>query len=84
VVSLPWYLLAGGIMLVVIGTLLAGLPGRSERSGGGRALRAEMRDDDIARELKRAERMPLPNLVILAGLLLIFVSVVWRIARALL
>jgi len=43
-----------------------------------------MRDDDLVRELKRAQRVPVPNLVILAGLVCILVSICWRIARAVL
>jgi hypothetical protein len=82
VVSLPWYLLAAGIVLVVIGSLLAGLPGRSGR--GRRTLHARMRDDDIVRELKRAQRLPVPSLVILAGFVCILVSICWRIARTVL
>jgi hypothetical protein len=43
-----------------------------------------MRDDEIIRDLKRAERIPLPNLVILAGFACILVSIGWRLARAVL
>jgi hypothetical protein len=82
VVSLPWYLLAAGIALVVIGFLLAGLTDPSGR--GRRPLDADMRDDDIVRELKRAQRVPLPSLVILAGFACILVSICWRLLRAVL
>ena len=81
-VSFPWYLLAAGIVLVVIGSLLAGLPRRSGR--GRRTLNARMRDDDIVRVLKRAQRVPASSLVILAGFVCILVSICWRIARAVL
>jgi hypothetical protein len=84
VVSLPWYLLAAGIALVIVGALLAGLPGRAGRGGGRRAIRPRMRDDDIARELRRAQRVTVPSLVVLAGFVCILVSVCWRIARAVL
>jgi hypothetical protein len=79
VVSAPWYLLAAGIALVVIGALLTALTGRD----GGR-IDPRMRDEDIARELKREQRVPVASLVILAGLLCILVSIGWRIARAVL
>jgi hypothetical protein len=82
VVSLPWYLLAAGIAIVILGFLLAGLPGPSDR--GRRAINPRMRDDEIIRDLKRAERIPLPNLVILAGFACILVSIGWRLARAVL
>jgi hypothetical protein len=76
-VSLPWYLLAVGIGLVLIGLVWANLPGSSDRRGRG--IHARMRDDEIVRNLKRAERIPLPNLVILAGIACVLVSVVWRL-----
>ena len=81
-VSLPWYLLGAGIVIVIIGLILASLPGPSGR--GGRAIDSNMRDADIVRELKRAQRLPVPNLVILAGLVCILISICWRVLRALL
>jgi hypothetical protein len=80
VVSLPWYLLAAGIVLVVIGFLLTGLSG----GPGRRAINPDMRDDDITRELRRARRVPLPSLVILAGFACILVSICWRLLWAVL
>jgi hypothetical protein len=82
VVSLPWYLLAAGIVIVVLGFVLAALPGRAGR--GQRAIDPDMRDDDIVRELKRAQRVPVPSLVILAGFVCILVSICWRVLRAVL
>jgi hypothetical protein len=82
VVSLPWYLLAAGIALVVIGFLLAGLMGPPGR--GRRPIDADMRDDDVVRELKRTQRVSLPSLVILAGFACILVSICWRLLRAVL
>ena len=79
-VSLPWYLLAAGIGLVFLGFLLAGLPGKSGR--GRRTIHSRMRDDEIIRNLKRAERIPFSSLVILAGLGCVLVSICWRLARA--
>ena len=81
-VSLPWYLLAAGILLVVIGFLLAGLPGSSSQRR--RAIDPDRSDDDIIRELKRAERLSIPSLVILAGFACILVSICWRLLRAVL
>lgn len=81
-VSLPWYLLAVGIVIVMIGFVLAGLP---DSLGRGRwPIDSNMRDDDIIRELKRAQRVPIPNLVILAGFVCILVSICWRLLRAIL
>ena len=81
-VSLPWYLLAVGIGIVILGFILAGLPGPSDR--GRRPITHRMRDDDIVRELKRDQRVPFPALVVVLGLVCILASVVWRVARAVL
>ena len=78
-IGLPWYLLAAGIMIVILGFLLAGLPGSFGR--GRRGISPRMRDDDIARELRRAQGIPLPNLVIAFGLVCVLVSICWRLAR---
>ena len=75
-VSLPWYLFAAGIFILIIGSLLAGIikpPGNR-----GRAIDPRMRDDEIVRQLKRKQRPFWPNLVVLFGLLCVLVSVIWR------
>ena len=79
-VRLPWYLLAVGIALVVIGFLLAALPRSPDRSR--RAIDSDMRDEDIVRELRRSPPVSVPGLVILAGFACILVSIGWRILRA--
>jgi hypothetical protein len=76
--GLPWYLLALGIILVVVGTLLAGLGGGS---ASNRAIDPRMKDEDIARLMNRGEGNWLANTLVLLGLVLIAVSVVWRIVR---
>ena len=78
--SFPWYLLAIGIGIVVVGSLLASLSGPPDR--GQRAINPRMRDNEIIRDLKRGQRVTLPNLVILVGLMCILVSICWRITRA--
>lgn len=76
--SAPWVLLAGGIGLIILGYFLATLGSR----GSGRTyIHAKMSDDDIARTLNENQGNPLANLVTLAGLLAIFISVVWRLVR---
>ncbi|MFL5241961.1 MAG: hypothetical protein ACJ8FY_07620 [Gemmataceae bacterium] len=75
--SLPWYLLAAGIILVIIGSLLAGV---MRPPGSGRVIDPRMRDDEIIRNLKSGQRITLPNIVIFVGLLCILVSVLWRLA----
>ena len=78
-ISLPWLLLAVGIGIVILGYLLASLPGSS--GGGDRPFDPRMRDDEIIRKLDRAQRIPLANFVMLAGLICILVSICWRVAR---
>jgi hypothetical protein len=66
--------------MVIIGLILARLAGPTDQ--GRRAIDPGMRDDDIVRELKRAQRVPVSNLVILAGSTCILVSICWRLLRA--
>jgi hypothetical protein len=82
VAGLPWYLLAFGVVLVIVGFILASLP-RSP-SQDRRALDSDMDDDDIVRELKRAERIPIPSLIILAGFACVLISICWRFLRTVL
>jgi len=78
VAGLPWFLLAGGIVLVVVGALLGGLPGRRERR---RRIGPRMRDADIVRELNSAPPLRAADLVVLAGFACVGVSVFWRLLR---
>ena len=77
--GLPWFLLAGGIGLILLGAVLGGLPGSAGR--GRRAIDPDMADDEIIRDLRQAERMPVSGLIFLAGVGCILVSVGWRLAR---
>jgi hypothetical protein len=80
VTSLPWYLLAVGIGLVVLGFLAANLGGPPNRRQ--RTIDYRMRDEDIARQLNHSEPGPLPTLLIVAGFACILVSVCWRLVLA--
>jgi hypothetical protein len=79
VAGMPWFLLAGGIGLVILGAILASLPKSSGR--GRRSIDADMRDDEIVRELRRAQRVPVSGLIFMAGVVCILVSLGWRLAR---
>ncbi len=81
-IGAPWFLLAAGILIVIIGALLAHLPGPPRRRR--RAISARMRDDEIVRHLKDDKRLSVPGLIMLLGIGCILVSVAWRIARAVL
>jgi hypothetical protein len=74
--AFPWYLLAVGIFIVIVGAFLAGV---SKPPGSGRrAIDPTMRDQEIMQTLRSQQRVSLPSLVILLGLLCITVSIVWR------
>ncbi len=45
----PWYLLAAGIILVIVGSLLGAL---MNPPGSGRAIHSKMTDDEISRRLR--------------------------------
>ena len=75
-IALPWYLLAVSILLVVIGSIWAGVaqPRRAK------PITRKMSDADIVRTLNREERLPPSSLVILLGFIGIGISLVWRLA----
>ena len=77
--ALPWYLLAAGLVLVVVGFLLAGLSGSSRSRHRG--LDPDMDDDEIARHLRDEQRVSFPGLVIVFGFVCVLVSIAWRLAR---
>ena len=74
----PWYLLAGGIALVIIGYFLDAF---GSLGSGRRFIHPKMSDEEIARQMNEGEARSLGSLVILLGFLAILVSVVWRIVR---
>lgn len=78
-VAFPWYLLALGILLVVVGFLLAALSNWSRSQQ--RPIDIRMRDDEIIHRLHDRQWASFPNLIIFIGLVCILVSVVWRLAR---
>jgi hypothetical protein len=74
----PWYLLAGGIVLVIAGFFIAHLGSR----GSGRIfISPKMSDKEIERLMNEPQGCLLGNLLILLGFLVIFISVVWRLVR---
>jgi|HubBroStandDraft_6_1064221.scaffolds.fasta_scaffold378399_2 hypothetical protein len=79
-IAAPWYLLAVGILLFVVGSLFAAVNGLS--TPRQRSLDARMRDDEIVRHLRQGQRIGLPGLLILIGLACIAGSIAWRLALA--
>lgn len=77
-IAYPWYLLAVGIIILVVGSLFAAVSGLS--TPRQRSLDPRMRDDEIVRHLRDGQRIGLPGLVILVGVACIAASIIWRLA----
>jgi hypothetical protein len=75
-IGLPWFLLAIGIVLVLVGSILSVLSAASRRKPP--PITHKMRNKDIARQLQDEERVPWPAWIIYAGLACIAVSIGWR------
>ena len=75
--ALPWYLLALGIFTLILGGILVAL-GHIQGSGQ-RFIDPSLRDEDIVRNLKRGPGV-FSYLVLSLGVLIILVSIAWRIA----
>ena len=74
----PWYLLAVGILVIIFGFFIASLT-----RGGSRRIfiTSKISDEEVERLLNKSQGMDVGNLLMLLGLLLIFVSIVWRTVR---
>ena len=69
-------LLAGGILVLILGYLIAALSGGSSNT----FIDHRMSDEEIARQLEQQNQgNPIAGLMILAGYLAIFVSIAWRL-----
>jgi hypothetical protein len=77
VIAFRWVLFSAGIVVVLVGFLLAGVmkPPDSRKP----FIDPRMRDDEIVRNLKRGQRIFVPNLVVLLGLACVLASVIWRL-----
>ena len=78
-IAYPYFLSGFGIILVIVGFILASL----SHSGPSRkrVIHHEMRNKEILDLLKREPPMPFPNLMIVLGMICILASIVWRLAR---
>ena len=76
-IAAPWYLLAGGIILIIIGYFMVSLGGGSSRT----FIHPRMSDEEIEQEMNKAQGNPLGTVMMLTGFLAVFVSVVWRLVR---
>lgn len=75
-IALPWYLLAVGILLVVVGCIWANVSPPPK----AKPISHKMRDAEIVQALKQNERLPAASLVIILGFVVILISLVWRFA----
>ncbi len=76
-ISVPWYLLAGGIGLVILGYFVESLSGPSRSKP--RVIHEKMRDKDIARALNQQDAMSPGSMIALLGYVLVGISIVWRL-----
>jgi hypothetical protein len=76
-IALPWFLLAIGIVLFVVGALLAGLP--SFPRSRPRRISSRMRDEDIVKSLRDEKPITLAGVMMFMGLACAAVSILWRI-----
>jgi hypothetical protein len=77
-IAWPWYLLSGGIALIIIGSFLIHLKGLNSRR---RSIHPKMSNKEIRRVLNEEQRIPLGSWIILLGILMVLVSVGWRLVR---
>ena len=79
-IAAPWYLLAAGIALLILGLFISALskPARPP------LIDRRMRDEDIARALQQEEGggSVFGGLLVILGIVCISVSIVWRLTRA--
>jgi hypothetical protein len=80
-IAVPYYLLAGGIGLVIVGFFMAAASRVSHPPR--KPISSKLRDAEIIQHLRNENRIRLHSVVFFAGLLCILVSIVWRIARLL-
>ena len=77
--ALPWYLLAAGIGLVILGALVA--QANPEMPSKRKRMSEKMSDDEIARSLNQRGPISVAAVLILLGLGCVLVSIVWRLVR---
>lgn len=78
-IAAPWYLLAVGIVLVIVGAISSVVSGAG-RSSGNR-IDPRMSDAEIARRLERRSSLGCSGLILSLGLLCVLISVGWRLLR---
>ena len=78
-IALPWYLLFAGIVLVIIGFIAAGLSRPTFRVDN--SLDEDMNDEEIVRRMKINQRLSIPSMMVVLGMMLVLISITWRLFR---
>ena len=78
-IALPWYLLFAGIVLVIIGFIAAGLSRPTFRVDN--SLDEDMNDEEIVRRMKINQRVSIPSMMVVLGMMLVLISITWRLFR---
>ncbi|MCI0640488.1 MAG: hypothetical protein L0Y72_03825 [Gemmataceae bacterium] len=73
----PWYLLAAGVALVIVGVILLNLSANTGRRG----ISHKMSDKEIIRRMQGGWGEMIARILIFLGGAIILVSIVWRIVR---
>lgn len=81
-IGAPWYLLAVGIGLVIVGFFIDGFS--SFLGPRQSAIHPDMRDEDIVKSLEQQKTRSKGSVIGLLGAFLIFVSILWRLLVAVL
>lgn len=76
-IAVPWYLFAGGTILVIVGLLAGGTQSSSKKRS--KAIHHKMRDKDIIRQLNQSEAPSLSTMISFLGYVIIFISLIWRL-----
>jgi hypothetical protein len=79
-IAAPWYLLSIGILVFLIGFIVAALKSAGESRT---EIDPRMSDDEIMENLQGPRGSLVGNLMVFLGILMIFVSLAWRLLRGL-
>ncbi|MEX1231561.1 MAG: hypothetical protein WEB58_15035 [Planctomycetaceae bacterium] len=77
-IAAPYYLLAAGILLIVLGVIFAAV---MRPTIDKTYIDPRMSDKQIKKQLENADGNPAAAIVILLGFVLCGVSVIWRVVR---
>ena len=76
-IAAPYWLLAAGIGVLILGYFLAAIRGGSD----GTYIDERMSDDDIVKAMQKQHGDPLARFIVIAGYFMILASLAWRISN---